>query len=73
MTGLGARGLVYHAWLGELLASAVVADDESMLPEPLTRWRRPKAPKVRARKPRGERSGQAAELQTHAADVAEPQ
>jgi len=72
VTGLGARGLVYHAWLGELLASAVVADDESMLPEPLMRWRRPKAPKVRARKPRGEQSGQALKLHKHAADVAVP-
>ncbi len=42
MTGLGARGLVYHAWLGQLLAEAVVADDEALLPQPLTRWKRTK-------------------------------
>ena len=38
VTGLGARGLVYHAWLGEQLAAAVVADDEALLPGQLTRW-----------------------------------
>ena len=38
MGGLGARGLVYHAWLGELLAQAVLNDDEGFLPEELLRW-----------------------------------
>ena len=38
MTGLAARGLVYHAWLGAVLAEAVVADDESMLAPELLRW-----------------------------------
>lgn len=36
--GLGARGLVYHAWLAQLLAAAVVADDESLLPPELREW-----------------------------------
>ena len=36
--GLGARGLVYHAWLGSAMAQAVLADDESVLPEQLRRW-----------------------------------
>ena len=36
--GLGARGLVYHAWLGSMMAQAVLADDESLLPEQLRRW-----------------------------------
>ena len=36
--GLGARGLVYHAWLGEHLARAVLARDESLLPVELRRW-----------------------------------
>lgn len=39
VTGLGARGLVYHAWLGQLLAQAVVTDDETVLPAQLTRWK----------------------------------
>jgi glycine/D-amino acid oxidase-like deaminating enzyme len=37
--GLGARGLVYHAWLGNLLARAVLADDEGLLPAELRRWK----------------------------------
>ena len=36
--GLGARGLVYHAWLGEHLAQAVLAREESLLPAELRRW-----------------------------------
>ncbi len=36
--GLGARGLVYHAWLGSLMARAVLNDDEAILPEQLRRW-----------------------------------
>lgn len=38
--GLGARGLVYHAWLGRLVAAAVAAGDEGLLPPELLRWRR---------------------------------
>lgn len=38
VAGLGARGLVYHAWLGRLIAQAVLADDESVLPQELLRW-----------------------------------
>lgn len=37
--GLGARGLVYHAWLGQQLASAVLAADESCLCTELLRWK----------------------------------
>lgn len=36
--GLGARGLVYHAWLGELIAQAVLNDSEEGLPKELLRW-----------------------------------
>jgi glycine/D-amino acid oxidase-like deaminating enzyme len=39
ISGLGARGLVYHAWLGRLVASAVMDDDESRLPKELVRWK----------------------------------
>ncbi|KAK9814738.1 hypothetical protein WJX72_010698 [[Myrmecia] bisecta] len=35
----GSRGLVYHAWAGRLVAQAVLADDESMLPPELLRWK----------------------------------
>ena len=38
--GLGARGLVYHAWLGSLVASAVLSSDESLIPEQLRRWQK---------------------------------
>ncbi|XP_051149432.1 uncharacterized protein LOC127264096 isoform X2 [Andrographis paniculata] len=38
--GLGARGLLYHGWLGKLLALAVISRDESLLPCELTLWRR---------------------------------
>lgn len=37
--GLGARGLVYHAWLGRLVAAAVLADSEDGLPAELLAWR----------------------------------
>ena len=37
--GLGARGLVYHAWLGRLVAAAVLAGSEAALPPELLRWR----------------------------------
>ena len=39
VAGLGARGLVYHAWLGALLAKAVLSNDASVIPEQLQRWR----------------------------------
>ena len=38
--GLGARGLVYHAWLGSLVASAVLSSDESLIPVQLRRWQK---------------------------------
>lgn len=37
--GLGARGLVYHAWLGELVAKAVLNDSEDSFPKELLRWK----------------------------------
>ena len=37
--GLGARGLVYHAWLGKLLSQAILAGDDALLPEELLRWK----------------------------------
>lgn len=38
MAGLGARGLLYHSWLGRLVAQAVLEGDEQVLPEELRRW-----------------------------------
>jgi hypothetical protein len=40
LVGLGARGLVYHAWLGRLAARAVVEGSEAHLPPELLAWRR---------------------------------
>ncbi|KAH7675034.1 FAD dependent oxidoreductase domain-containing protein [Dioscorea alata] len=40
--GLGSRGLLYHAFLGKLLARAVVSDDEMVLPPELTSWKQMK-------------------------------
>lgn len=37
--GLGSRGLLYHAWLGKLLAQAVVSCNEEVLPSELTSWK----------------------------------
>jgi glycine/D-amino acid oxidase-like deaminating enzyme len=37
--GLGARGLVYHAWLGRLVAAAALGGGEAALPPELLRWR----------------------------------
>lgn len=37
--GLGARGLLYHAWLGKLLAQAVLSCNEDLLPGELTSWK----------------------------------
>lgn len=39
VTGLGSRGLVYHGWLGRLLASSVWNNDEKLLPLELLRWK----------------------------------
>ncbi|GMH37023.1 hypothetical protein BSKO_04896 [Bryopsis sp. KO-2023] len=39
-TGLGARGVLYHAWLGELLAKAIIDGDEGILPPELRRWKK---------------------------------
>lgn len=51
--GLGARGLVYHAWLAEKSAAAIVHDDENLLPSVLRRWQAGFVEAVRAeRKPR---------------------
>ena len=33
LTGLGSRGLLYHAYLGEVLVSAIIANDDSILPQ----------------------------------------
>jgi len=41
--GLGARGLVYHAWLGKLVAQAVVEGSDACLPTQLRRWKLPKS------------------------------
>ncbi|XP_047323645.1 uncharacterized protein LOC124927296 isoform X2 [Impatiens glandulifera] len=38
--GLGARGLFYHAWLGKLLAQAVLFSNEDLLPSELTTWKK---------------------------------
>ncbi|KAM7263172.1 hypothetical protein ACFE04_000855 [Oxalis oulophora] len=37
--GLGSRGLLYHAWLGKLMAKAVVDCNEGLLPSELTCWK----------------------------------
>lgn len=37
--GLGARGLVYHAWLGRLVAAAATGGGEAGLPPELLRWK----------------------------------
>lgn len=39
ISGLGSRGLVYHAWLGRIIAQAIWNNDESILPKQLTRWK----------------------------------
>lgn len=38
-SGLGSRGLLYHAWLGKLLAQAVISCDEGVIPSEFTSWR----------------------------------
>jgi len=42
--GLGARGLVYHAWLGRLVAAAIVEGSESGLPKEVLRWKKDPLP-----------------------------
>ncbi|KAF5182539.1 Fad-dependent oxidoreductase family protein [Thalictrum thalictroides] len=39
-TGLGSRGLLYHGWLGKLMAEAVISCNEDVLPPELTSWRK---------------------------------
>ncbi|XP_060171894.1 uncharacterized protein LOC132603049 isoform X1 [Lycium barbarum] len=38
-TGLGSRGLFYHAWLGKLMAQAVLSSNEDLIPSELTSWK----------------------------------
>ncbi|KAJ0030456.1 hypothetical protein Pint_14674 [Pistacia integerrima] len=37
--GLGSRGLLYHAWLGKLMAQAVLSCNEHRIPAELTAWK----------------------------------
>ncbi|GJD12619.1 hypothetical protein Gasu2_66930 [Galdieria sulphuraria] len=37
-TGLGSRGLLYHAWLSEHLAKAIVFNDANILPQQVRRY-----------------------------------
>lgn len=38
-TGLGSRGLLYHGWLGKLMAEAVVSCSEDVIPSELRAWK----------------------------------
>ncbi|XP_019256031.1 PREDICTED: uncharacterized protein LOC109234473 isoform X2 [Nicotiana attenuata] len=38
-TGLGSRGLFYHAWLGKLIARSVLSCNEDLIPSELTSWK----------------------------------
>ncbi|KAF6147410.1 hypothetical protein GIB67_016767 [Kingdonia uniflora] len=38
--GLGSRGLLYHGWLGKLMAQAVISCNENVFPTELTSWRK---------------------------------
>ncbi|GFS41636.1 FAD-dependent oxidoreductase family protein [Actinidia rufa] len=40
--GLSSRGLLYHGWLGKLMAQAVLSCNEDLLPSELTDWRNKK-------------------------------
>lgn len=40
VTGLGSRGLVYHAWIGQQIARAAVTRDESHIRPELTAWQK---------------------------------
>lgn len=37
--GLGSRGLLYHGWLGKLMAQAVLSCNEQLIPSELTSWK----------------------------------
>ncbi|XP_004505027.1 uncharacterized protein [Cicer arietinum] len=37
--GLGSRGLLYHGWLGNLMAHAVLSCNEEVIPSELTCWK----------------------------------
>ncbi|CAJ2637523.1 unnamed protein product [Trifolium pratense] len=37
--GLGSRGLLYHGWLGNLMAHAVLSCNEEVIPSELTSWK----------------------------------
>ncbi|WVZ18053.1 hypothetical protein V8G54_005375 [Vigna mungo] len=37
--GLGSRGLLYHAWLGNLMAQAVLSFNEEVIPSELRSWK----------------------------------
>lgn len=38
--GLGSRGLLYHAWLGKLMAEAVLSCNEQLIPYELISWKK---------------------------------
>lgn len=38
--GLGSRGLLYHAWLGKLMAKSVLSGKEEQIPSELTCWKK---------------------------------
>ena len=38
--GLGSRGLLYHGWLGKLMAQAVLSCNEELIPHELTSWKK---------------------------------
>ena len=40
--GLGSRGLLYHGWLGNLTAHAVLSCNEGVIPSELTSWKNTK-------------------------------
>ncbi|XAR66796.1 hypothetical protein NMG60_11013135 [Bertholletia excelsa] len=42
--GLGSRGLLYHGWLGKLMAQAVLSSNENFFPSELTSWKNKKKP-----------------------------
>lgn len=41
LTGLGVRGLVYHALMAELTVQAMRSQDEALIPKPLRAWQEP--------------------------------
>lgn len=40
--GLGSRGLLYHGWVGNLTAQAVLSGNPDLIPTELTSWRKKK-------------------------------